>query len=155
MKTIENILLKACGYTVFILTLFYLFGLLSEIGAAFINFSTFLTIALFGLLISLAELVFKIEKIHTALRVLIHYIVLLIAFNVIFIASGNLSANTTGQIFSAIIIFTVFYVIMFGLVYIFRRFIQKTDKCIDTKRAKNNIDNRKENEYKPLYRSDD
>lgn len=155
MKTIENILLKACGYTLLILTFFYLFGLIGDVGAALIGFTTFMTIALFGLLISLAELAFQIKRIHIVFRVLIHYIVLLAAFNVVFISSGNISAKTAGEVFTAIVIFTVFYAIMFGLVYIVRRFIAKSDKLIDNKKAKINDENHKKNEYKPLYRSDD
>lgn len=155
MKTLENILLKACGYTVLIMTVFYLFGLIGEIGAAFISFTTFLTVALFGLLIALAELVLNIRKIHIAFRVLIHYLVLLVAFNVVFISSGNLSVSSGGEIFSAIVIFTVLYAIMFGLVYIIRRFITKGDSFIDKNKFKNHDKKRKESEYKPLYRSDD
>ena len=155
MKTIEKLLLKACGYTVLILGLFYLFGVLSAPGAALINAKTFLIILLFGFLISCAGLVLECKKIHMALRVLIHYIVLLISFYCVFITSGNIKADSAAKIFIAAAIFTLFYGIMFGFVYILRFVIKKSDQALEKKNAKNVSKKAKTSSYKPLYKSDD
>ena len=155
MKTIENLLLKACGYTVLILGLFYSIGALNDLGAAYISFSSFLLIALFGLLISVAGLLLKCNKIHIIIRVLIHYLVLLISFYVIFITSKNIPTDSTGKILIASVIFTVFYAIMFCFVYIIKHFIRKTDMFVDNKIEKKYAANAKKNVYKSLYKSED
>ena len=155
MKTLENILHKACSYTVIILGLFYLFGTLTGSNVTLINAKSFLLIALFGLLISLAELILHIKKIHVLIRVLLHYLILLISFYTVFISSGNIKAENAGQIFVAAVIFTIFYAFMFGFVYILRRFISKADKNIIQKQSKNNTQKTKKSSYRPLYKNED
>ena len=155
MKIIENLLLKTCGYAVIILTSFYLFATLSEYADAYIGFPTFLVILAFGLLISAAGMIFKIEKIHMALRVLIHYASLLAAFCVIFISLGNLSAGSAGAVFSAVIIFTLFYGAIFAVVYFLRLLIKKSDSSLNQKISKKSTEPSAKKEYKPLYKSED
>ena len=133
MKTLENIILKACGYTLSILLVFYLGGTIAGFTTPYIDFKTFLIILLFGTLIALAGLLFKIEKIHVALRVLIHYLVLFCAFTVIFVISGNIAKSGAAAIFSSLTIFTFFYAIMFTAAYFIRKLIKKADKKIDKK----------------------
>ena len=155
MKTLENLLLKACGYTVLILGLFYLFGTVTGSNVTLISAKSFLTIALFGLLISLSGLLLHIKKIHIIIRVLLHYLLLLASFYAVFILSGNIKTENAGQVFVAAIIFTLFYALMFGFVYIIRLVIAKTDKMIDEKNSKNIPQKAKKSSYKPLYKGDD
>ena len=150
MKTIENIILKACGYTLTILFLFYLAGTIADFTNPYIDFKTFLFISLFGILISLAGLLLKIEKIHVSLRVLIHYVVLFVAFTVIFIISGNISKNGSAAIFSSLIIFTFFYALIFTASLFVQKFIKKADDSLDKKYASRRKVQKK-NEYKTLY----
>lgn len=154
MKTIENLLLKACGYTIFILGLFYLFGAITGSGEVFIGAKNFLTIALFGLCISFAGLLLTYKKMNIVFRVLIHYLVLLLAFYTVFIVSGNIKAENAGQIFVAAVIFSVFYALMFGFVYIFRLIITKSDNAINDKKQKNTAQKAIKSSYKPLYKSE-
>ena len=155
MKTLENLLLKACGYIVLILGLFYLFGTITGSNMTLIGTKSFLTIALFGLLISLSGLLLQSKKIHIVIRVLLHYLLLLVSFYVVFIISGNIKTENAGQIFVAAIIFTVFYALMFGFVYILRLVIAKTDKMIDENNSKNTSQKSKKSSYKPLYKSEE
>lgn len=154
MKTLENLLLKACGYTVTILFLFYLSGALSTLTDPYIDFKTFSVILLFGALISLSELIFRIEKISAILKVLIHYSVLFCAFTVIFISSGNIAKRGPAAIFSALIIFTFFYAIIFTSGYFLRKYVRKADAKID-KKALAKLEAAKNKNYKKLYKNED
>ncbi len=154
MKTVENLILKACGYTLSILLLFYLAGTIADFTNPYIDFKTFSVILLFGLLISLTELVFKIKKLHVFLKVLIHYLVLFCAFTVTFVISGNIAKRGAAAIFSALVIFTFFYAIMFTAAYFVRKFIKKADATID-RRSKDNRYSKKATEYKSLYKKED
>lgn len=153
MKTLENLLLKSCGYTLSILLVFYLGGTIAGFTTPYIDFKTFLIILLFGTLIALAGLLFKIEKIHIALRVLIHYLVLFCAFTVVFVLSGNIAKKGMAAVFTSLTVFTFFYAIMFTASYFIRKLIKKADKKIDKKI--NAHPQKKKSEYKKLYKSED
>ena len=153
MKTLENLFLKAGGYTAFILFLFYLTGTIADFTNPYIDFKTFLVIALFGALISVAGLILKIQKIPAAVRTLIHYCVLFCAFTVIFILSGNIAAKGAASIFSALIIFTVFYAVMFSALYFLKKTTKKLDAKLDNKIRSTNKSTKK-SEYKSLYKED-
>ena len=154
MKTLENLILKACGYTASILFLFYLAGTIADFTNPSIDFKTFLFISLFGALISVASFILKIEKIHYFLRLLIHYAVLFCAFTVIFIISGNISGNGAAAIFSALIIFTFFYAIIFSAIFFISKAVKKVDSKID-KRFASLTKKPKKSEYKNLYKKED
>ena len=125
MKKLETLLLRAAGYTVLILLLFYLFGALSEFANPYINFRTFLVILSFGAIISLAGMILRIQKIHIALRVTIHYVALLIAFFAVFIVNGNISAQGAGQVFVAVVLFSVFYVVFAAITVLSKKLSRK------------------------------
>lgn len=154
MKRLENFLLKACGFTVAILTLFYLFPALSRAANESISFSTFALIFGFGMLISIATMIFEIKSINLVLRILIHYIALMVAFCTVFISTGNISADTPAKIFTAVIIFTVFYAFFFGLTVGIKKLVRliddKADKHSNTKRKTNSKAESKK-PYKSLY----
>lgn len=155
MKKIENLLLRAAGYTVLILLMFYIFGLASDFTDAYINFQTFMLIFGFGVLISLAGLIFSVKKLILALRVLIHYVVLLVAFCVIFISTGNISSAGGGAIFTAVIIFTVLYGVIFGVSYGILLAVRKTDEKIDRKFKAEIKKEVKKDKYLPLYKTEE
>ncbi len=125
MKKIEEHLLKCTGYTIIILFLFYLFAAMGDFTYAAITFPTFVTIFAFGAVISVAEIILKLESLKKWLRVLIHYAALLLAFIVVFVITGNLKDGGTGLIFSALIIFSFFYALIFAIVYFIRKAISK------------------------------
>lgn len=152
MKKLENLLLGAAGYTVLILLLFYIFGTLSNFANPYIDFRTFLVILGFGVIISLAGMILGIQKIHVALRVLIHYVALLIAFFTVFIINGNISAQGAGWVFVAIVLFTVFYLLIAGITILTKKLVGKIDSNIGTKTE---AECKKEGKYKPLYKLED
>lgn len=151
MKRLENILLKACFYAVLIVTLFFLFTLMTSFTEAAIKIDTFMLILLFGLIIALADLVFKIEKINFALRLLIHYASLLITFVVIFVVSGKITGAGGGAVISAVFIFTVLYAVIFLLVYFGKKSLRKAERGLDKKMPQKT---REKKQYKSLYGKD-
>ena len=153
MKFIENLVMKACAYTVLILSLFYLFGTLSNFSAAYINFPTFLIVFAFGIVIAIAGLLLNLKKLKKWLRILLHYTLLLMTFCVVFIIRGNLSAGGSSTIFSAIIIFTALYFAIFGIVYLIKRTVKSADKTLD-KYRKADVKTEK-TAYKSLYKNED
>ena len=155
MKKIENLLLHSTAYTVLILLIFYIFGAASDFTDAYISFPTFLTILGFGAIISVAGMIFSIKKIHLALRALIHYIVLLVAFCVIFITTGNISSGGQGAIFISVAIFTVFYFTIFAISLAVISAVRKADENIDKKIKAELKKEAKTAKYKSLYKSEE
>lgn len=150
MKRFENILLKGCGFAILILTLFYIFALINDFNTATIEFSTFALILAFGMIISLTTMLLGLKKLSLPLRILIHYASLMLAFCLVFMASGNISADSPAKIFSAIIIFTFLYALLFGVVYFIKKAVNTVDSKVN-KRTKKNTE--KKSEYKSLYSS--
>ena len=155
MKILKNLISKTSGYTVFIITLFYLFCISTDYNDGYISFSTFGTIFLFGFIISLSELIFEIKKIHIVLRWLIHYFTLLIAFFAVFTSSGNIITHIIEDVFILVIVFSIFYAVMFAFVYIFRLIYRKIDNKIDLAVSKKELSKSKDSTYKPLYERDE
>lgn len=150
MKKLENILLKGCGYTILILVLFYLFAAFNNFSAATIEFSTFALIFAFGMIISLATMILGLERPALPIRILIHYASMMLAFSAIFMASGHVNVSTPANIFTAVIIFTFFYILLFAVVYLIKRCVNSIDKKINMG-AKD--EKQKKKEYKSLYSS--
>ena len=139
------------GYAVLILFLFYLFTSISGFAEAKIGFGMFGLILLFSALISLANTLLYTKKLSRAARIIIHYASLLVAFSVIFIGSGNISTQGAAAIFSAVIIFTVLYAVVFVIAYFAKKGIAGLDCSLDKKRP-SVPDNSKKSDYKPLYK---
>ena len=155
MKKIESILLRAAGFTVAILFLFYLFVIATSFTEPNIGFPTFMLILAFGFVISLSTLIFEIKPLKLPYKVLIHYATLLIAFCAIFVHSGNLSAGGDAAIFTAIAIYTVLYGIVFALTILITRTVKAADKQLDAKHKENATkENKKEktSTYEPRYK---
>lgn len=153
MKNAERFLLHCCAYTVLICALFLVFVNLSGFTDASLSIGRFFLMFLFSLLISIAEIILGIKSWHLVFRVLIHYTVLLAAFTVVFVISGNIKASGSGAIFSATIIFTFLYVVISLLVYFIKKSVSVIDKRIQNKGEKTNAN--KHTAYIPRYKSED
>ena len=151
MKKIEETILKACGFSVLILLLFFAFAASTNYSSAFINFSTFAVIVGFGFLISLASLVLQIKKLNVIVRFLIHYTTLLIAFCAIFLSIGNIGSGSSSKVFVAIILFTIFYVVLFGISYLFKCISDFLSKRINPKYGTKTKAEAQKEAYKSLY----
>ena len=154
MKKIQSLLLNASAYTVLILALFYLFAAVTGYTQGGIGFPMYALILGFGLVISLAGLIFETDKLSRAVKFILHYAVLFVAFLLIFVISGNIKGQGESVIFSSILIFTFFYAIVSVIVYLIRRAISSADKKVSDKLAKKAPTQKKKTPYKPIYTKD-
>ena len=148
MKKIESILLRGCGLTILILTLFYAFASYGKLANQGIGFDVFALILIFGQIISFTTEILSMPRPAFAVRLIIHYASLLVAFCAVFIATGNIKADTPANIFSAVIIFTFLYAFFFGIVCLIRKLVRSLDKRVDG-RKKSVKDEKKP--YKSIY----
>ena len=153
MEKIKSIILSSTAYTVVIILLFYIYALIGNLTHPAITFGTFLIILLFGFVISLANMIFKIEKLHYAIKLLIHYAALLISFIFVFIIAGKLSISGIASVFSAIVIFTFLYAVIYAISYGVKSALNSVDKSKNSANSKQQTN--KKSVYKPLYRDND
>jgi prepilin signal peptidase PulO-like enzyme (type II secretory pathway) len=118
-----------------------------------IKFGTFLIILLFGFVISIANTIFEIKKLHYALKLLIHYTALLLAFIFVFIIAGNIKISGAASVFSAIIIFTFLYGVIYALSYGLKAAMNSPSKSKNGRKKQTGVG--KKAPYKPLYKNDD
>lgn len=158
MRRINKIFLTGCGYSVLILSLFYAFAAISGFVSQAIAPGQFALILSFGLIISLAEFMYEELKLRKIYKCLIHYAVLLVAFCLIFIVSGNISSQRPSAIFVSIIIYTLLYFIVWVIVHYVRKAIDHADDKLDAKSATKSQKTKNKSEkgtYKSLYSDGD
>ena len=81
---------------------------------------------LFAFLLSAANTIFKLESISGGLRLLIHYVLTTLGFYFCFIMTLNMR---TASVFIGLVLFTVVYFIIFGIVALFRsRYKKNTER---------------------------
>lgn len=149
MRRIHKLFLVGCGYTVLILGLFYAFAAISNFVMPAIAPGQFVLIFASGLVISLAEFMYEQLKVKKALKCIIHYLVLMVAFCLIFIISGKISAQKPAAVFIAIILFTLLYFVIWTIVHFSRKAINRMDDKLDKKNKAKETKAKKG--YKSLY----
>ena len=154
MRRINKLFLTGCGYSVLILSLFYAFAAISKFVSQSIAPGQFILIVSFGFIISLAEFMYEELKVKKIYKCLIHYGILLVAFCLIFIVSGNISAQKPSAIFVAIILYTILYFTVWAIVHFARKAINYADDKLETKsKETSKLSKKTDNKgtYKPLY----
>ena len=151
MRRINKLFLTGCGYAILILTLFYAFAAVSQFVSQAIAPGQFALILLFGFVISFAEFMYEELKVKKVFKCLIHYAVLLVAFYLIFVISGNISVQRPAAIFGAVVIFTVLYFTVYAIVHLVRRAINVADDKLDKRSENKNNKASKKSTYKSLY----
>lgn len=149
MRRIHKLFLVGCGYTVLILSLFYAFAAISEFVMPAIAPGQFALIFASGLVISLAEFMYEQLKVKKVLKCIIHYFVLMVAFCLIFIISGKISAQKPAAVFIAIILFTLLYFVIWTIVHFSRKAIDRMDDKLEKKNKAKQTKAKKG--YKSLY----
>ncbi len=152
MKDAERFLLHTCAYTVLICALFLLFMAISGFTEASLNIGRFFLILLFSFFISVAGIILGLKRLHLVLRIAIHFLVLLVAFTVVFVISGNIKASGAGAIFSAIIVFSFLYSVVSLIVYSIKKSVSAVDKKLEKRSVKS--DSKKPAPYTPRYKND-
>ena len=131
MKKFESFLLKSCAYTVLLMLIMYItVSLLGESNNSISAFKFFLLLG-YGALITADELIYNTLKIKTALKVLIHYAILLAGFVTVYALMGIAGTVTPMRVFVIIVLFTVFYAMGLGIVKLISTFVKKTDSAIE------------------------
>lgn len=135
MKHLRSILTGGCVFTTVITLLFSIVALIINraegiYGEVSLPVSQFLLILLFSFVIASANHVFFLRRLHTALRLLIHYSALLVSFIFVFVVAGNLHITGTASVFIAIFVFTVLYAVMMAIVLSFLRAVGYLDKTL-------------------------
>lgn len=146
MKRIEKILLDSCALSVLITSVFFIFAKISspDITPA-VHIGKYFLIILFSFIIVCANLLFSIKKLHKVLAVLIHYLVSLVAFLLIFV---TLSGLRPMQFIVFVVLFTIFYAALFAAIFGIKRGIKKLDVKFERKSETES----KKSEYKPRYK---
>lgn len=157
MKRINQIFLTGCGYTVLILTLFYAFAVISKFVSQSIAPGQFALILCFGFIISSAEFLYEQLKLKKIYKCFIHFLVLLVAFCLIFLISGNISSKKPFAVFIAIFLYTFLYFSIWTIVHFVRKAINKADDRLDSRTANAKIKKKqnKKGTYKSLYNNED
>ena len=150
MKKFESIFLAGCAYAVAIVALFFGFAAISEFTEASIGVGQFFLILLFGQVISAAGYILKNASWHIFIRYALHYLSLFAAFCIIFIVNGNIKASGGSAIFSAAIIFTFFYALVFFLVFVIKKSLSSVEKKLPKTNAKK--DTGKKQSYSPRFK---
>ena len=149
MRRLHKLFLVGCGYTVLILTLFYIYAAVSKFVLPAIAPGQYILILVSGLTISLAEFMYEQLRLKKVLKCIIHYCVLLVAFCLIFIISGKISVQRPAAIFIAVVIYTLMYFIVLAIVHFARKGIGALDDKLEAKdKAKKE---KAKKGYKSLY----
>ena len=133
MKKIEKILLGGCAYAIVISLIFFLFALISNLTDAKIGIANFFIILFFGMLISVAGFILENASFNKFLRFLLHYFSLFFAFAVVFILNGEISKKGAAAIFSAIVVFTFFYGLIFAVSFPVKKLVRKLEEIYPEK----------------------
>jgi hypothetical protein len=133
--------------------MFYIFASVSQFVSKAIAPDQFALILAFGFVISLAEFMYEELKLKKVLKCIIHYCVLLVAFCLIFIVSGNISNQRPSAVFGAIVVYTILYFTVFAVIHFARLMISKADDKLDEKQLskKNKHTKNEKGAYKSLY----
>jgi len=150
MKKIEAVFLSGCAYAIAIIALFFGFAAISNLAEARIGVGQFFLILLFGQIISIAGYILKNASWHIFIRYALHYLVLFLAFCIIFIVNGNINSKGGSAIFSAAIIFTFFYALVFLLIYVVKKSLKTVEKKIPVKASEKQ--NNKNKSYTPRFK---
>ena len=153
MKKAEKFLLHTSAYTVLFCALFLIFMAISGFSDASLDIGRFFLILLFSFFISIAGIILGLKSWHPALRIAIHFTVLLSAFTVVFVFSGNIKGSGAGAIFSSIIVFSFLYLVVSLIVYSVKKSVSAIDKKLEKRTSKHSA--KKPAAYTPRYKRED
>ena len=146
MKHIYKFILEACGLSVLITSIFFVFeGIASPEITPALPISRYFLILLFGFIIVGANFLFGIKNLHKLAALAIHYLTIFVAFLTVFVGFAGMTAK---KFFIYAVIFTILYAIIFAVVVCVRKLTTKADDRISSKAPTS----KKSTEYKPRYK---
>ena len=151
MRRVFRLIETGALYTVLITSLFMLFPALSGLSSPAITAGRFFIILGFGMLLSVAGLLFEAKNLPYFVKVILHYSVALVAFILLFVVIGNLAARGVATVFAVSVFFTALYFLVFFLVRLVSRLLEK--HAGDTEKKDGAGEDKKDGEdYTPRYR---
>ncbi len=152
MKTIEKILLQAAAYTIGITLAF--FTLASAFGImAVLTFFNFFICILIGILISTANLVYKINSLQIWAKTPIHYAILLALFIPFLYIAIPEFMQRPAAIFVAIMIFTILYAVAVAITVGIIKLVKYFDTKLESSGKKTSKStNKTSNNYTPKFK---
>ena len=151
MKNAEKFITHACSYAILILTLLYGFTKLSGYQDTSIAFPSYLIILTFGFVISASEWILSIDRLKAPVRIVIHYVVLLASFSIMYIAL--MKPNGSG-IFMSVVFFTLLYFIFFTVIHFVKKSFNATRKAVGRK-SERVSKNPEKKPYKSMFEADE
>ena len=155
MNRIEKTLLRGSGYTLLILLLFYAFSLIADLDSKSISAERFFIVLGFGMLIATAELIYDILTFNRIIKNIIHYLLLLSSFTIIFILGDFTKQKGITAVVVSLILFSVLYFFILGIVLALRRTVNAADKKLNKKLAQSNEKRTKDTQpekYTPKFK---
>ncbi len=148
MKGIRDYIYRTCSYTVLITLIFYTF---IAVGGGAVGDSMpiekYIYILFFSAIIAFADFIFIIKTLTKPIKILIHFVALLICFLLVFgVFTSVIPFGGTGIAIS-VAIFVIFYAVICAIVILLRKFVYKLDEQI--KKAPKTT---KKEEYTPKFK---
>ena len=109
-----------------------------------ISIGRYFLIVGFSILITVAELIFKVKSLNKFISYLIHFSALFVSFLVVFILVNDQDFKPS-FIFSSLVIFALCYFAVFGINVAYKKIRNKAGKALESKQ--------KEQNEKPKYTS--
>lgn len=139
MKLTEKFLYHACAYTTVITAIFYLCAKAFSMSEINLGFGRFFLIFAFSTVLSAAELIFNVKNLKPLIKYAIHFTsifaIFLVAFVIIKKQSGAVFTFTS--FLTALFIYAVLYVIIFGFIKLCKATSNKIDKKTSPKKPSN------------------
>ena len=112
-------LVDACVYFTVFMLIYIILAAIVNVGDGALRLDAGRTVLffVFAFLLAAANTIFRLDRISTALRVIIHYVLTLFGFYSCFLMTLNMRV---AQVFIGLVLFTVLYFIIFGIVAAFR-----------------------------------
>lgn len=123
-KLIKKVLNFSCIYFTVITALYILILQIANVseGAAAVEAIRVLLYFIASVLLSIANVLYSIKKIHPVLRVVIHYVICVFAFYTCFLLPVGMRSSF---MITGIAIFTVVYAVIMGLIALFKSRLKK------------------------------
>lgn len=126
MKKFESFILRGCGFTILLALILYAFLAINGVLNQGIPILKFLLVFAYGLVISGAHELYASLPFGKAVRRMIHYLMILAGFLVLYFTSGAFPTVTPAKVFIAIILFSIFYTAIMLSISGIRRLIENT-----------------------------
>lgn len=116
-----------------------------------ISIPQYIVILIFSFVIALANRIFDAEKLHKALKILIHFAAVTVSFIVLFSSWNPEAFQKASSYFIAIFLFAIVYAIVFAGIAVCKKIYAKSKLSKPAPVAKPKANKKNEEEYKPRF----